>query len=93
MAMENPEQEKNKTPKPEETNSIFFEVGVMLLVALLTIIAYAYVLIFAWNDFMVSMFKLPEMSFTNAVSLLVLKFIILTPTYNTQTSLKKNNKN
>lgn len=93
MAMENPEQEKNQTPKSEETNSIFFEVGVMLLIALLTVVAYAYVLIFAWNDFMVSMFKLPEMTFTNAVSLLVLKFIILTPTYNAQTSLKKNNKN
>lgn len=92
MAMENPEQEKNSKSNSEETNSIFFEVGFILLVALATIVLYSYVLVFAWNDFVVSMFKVPEMTFTNAISLLVLRHILFNP-FQQSTSFKKNTKN
>lgn len=77
MAMENPEQEKNKSPKSEETNTAFFELGFVLLVSLLTIVLFAYALMFAWNDFAVELFGAKQMTFTNALALLTLRYIFI----------------
>lgn len=91
MAMENKDQEQNPKSQGEETNTVFFELGFMLLVSLITIVVYSYALMFAWNDFAVALFGAKEMSFTNALALLVLRHIAFGQLQNSnQTLFKKN---
>jgi len=92
MAMENKEQDQNPQPKSEETNSMFFELGFTILVSLISIIVYSYALMFAWNDFAVPILNLKELSFSNALALLVLRYIIIGSTQSqTQTVFNKSN--
>lgn len=77
MAMENPDQEKNQLSKSEETNTVFFELGFVLLTSLLLIVVFSYALMFAWNDFAVELLGAKQMTFTNALALLTLRYIFI----------------